>query len=226
MDIEFINVMIKAACLILCFTYIYGENPFYRLAEHMFIGLAAGHYIVMGIKNIDTLALAKIRIGYWWYFIPVVIGLLIYTRFYRKYLWISRYPYAIMIAVAIGLGIAGQFDTNWFQQTRATLMLPLTSFDNIFIIVGTILASLYFVFTKEQKGLYGRATQVGRWIMMFYFGITFGSVTMARMSVLIWNIYFLTTEPAIYVTVVAIISASLILGYEKLKRPVEAVVKA
>jgi hypothetical protein len=226
MDIEFINVMIKAACLILCFTYIYGENPFYRLAEHMFIGLAAGHYIVMGIKNIDTLALAKIRIGYWWYFIPVVIGLLIYTRFYRKYLWISRYPYAIMIAVAIGLGIAGQFDTNWFQQTRATLMLPLTSFDNIFIIVGTILASLYFVFTKEQKGLYGRATQVGRWIMMFYFGITFGSVTMARMSVLIWNIYFLTTEPAIYVTVVAIISASLILGYKKLKRPVEAVVKA
>lgn len=226
MDIEFINVMIKAACLILCFTYIYGENPFYRLAEHMFIGLAAGHYIVMGIKNIDTLALAKIRIGYWWYFTPVVIGLLIYTRFYRKYLWISRYPYAIMIAVAIGLGIAGQFDTNWFQQTRATLMLPLTSFDNIFIIVGTILASLYFVFTKEQKGLYGRATQVGRWIMMFYFGITFGSVTMARMSVLIWNIYFLTTEPAIYVTVVAIISASLILGYKKLKRPVEAVVKA
>lgn len=226
MDIEFINVMIKAACLILCFTYIYGENPFYRLAEHMFIGLAAGHYIVMGIKNIDTLALAKIRIGYWWYFTPVVIGLLIYTRFYRKYLWISRYPYAIMIAVAIGLGIAGQFDTNWFQQTRATLMLPLTSFDNIFIIVGTILASLYFVFTKEQKGLYGRATQVGCWIMMFYFGITFGSVTMARMSVLIWNIYFLTTEPAIYVTVVAIISASLILGYKKLKRPVEAVVKA
>jgi len=225
MDIEFVNVLIKAACLLLCFSYIYGENPFYRLAEHLFIGLAAGHYIVMGIKNIDSLAVAKIRIGQWWLIIPVVIGLLIYTRFYRKYLWISRYPYSIMIAVSIGLGIAGRFDTDWFQQTRATLTLPLNSFDNIFIIVGTILASLYFVFSKEQKGLYCRATQVGRWVMMFYFGITFGSVTMARMSVLIWNIYFLTSEPAIYVTGIGIVSAIAILGYKRLKRPVEAVVK-
>ena len=61
--------------------------------------------------------------------------------------------------------------------------------------------------------------------MMFYFGITFGSVTMARMSVLIWNIYFLTSEPAIYVTGIGIVSAIAILGYKRLKRPVEAVVK-
>ena len=225
MDIEILSLLIRAALLCLVMSYVYGENPFYRLAEHIFIGLAAGHTIVMGIKNIDSLALAKVRIGFWWYIIPVVLGLLIYTRFYRKYLWMSRYPYAIMIGVAMGLGIAGRFDTDWFQQTRATLMLPLTNLDNIFIIVGTILAALYFVFTKEHTGIYGRVTQVGRWVTMLYFGITFGSVTMARMSVLIWNIYFLTTDPPIYITAAAIIVATGLIMYTKIKKPLEIKVK-
>jgi len=190
-DLLTINILLKAFCTLIVLSYIYGENPWYRLGEHIFIGTAAGHAIVIGIKNIQTLAISKIVTGMWWYAIPILLGLLIYTRFSRKYLWLSRYPYAVLIGVTMGLEMAGRFESVWFRQTQATLALPLTSFDNIFIVVGTCLVALYFVFSKEHTGSYGNIVKVGRWVAMFYFGITFGSVTMARMSVLTWAIYFL-----------------------------------
>ena len=61
---------------------------------------------------------------------------------------------------------------------------------------------------------------------MFYFGITFGSVTMARMSVLIWNVYSITTYPSIYITAIAIVVATALIIYGRVKRPMEIKVKA
>jgi len=222
-DLVTMNIILRAACTLIILSYVYGENPWYRLGEHIFIGTAAGHAIVMGIKNIQTLAITKIVAGSWWYAIPILMGLLIYTRFSGKYLWLSRYPYAIMIGVAMGLNMAGRFESVWYKQTLATLQLPLTSLDNIYIIVGTCLVALYFVFSKEHTGTYGNTVKLGRWAAMFYFGITFGSVTMARMSVLCWRIYFLTQGSAIYVTIVAIIVAVASLVYIKMRKPAEIV---
>jgi len=220
-DISILNILIRAALTCMIFSYIYGENAWYRFGEHLFIGTASGHAIVMGIKNVQTLAFTKIVEGMWWYAIPVLLGLLIYTRFYRKYLWLSRYPYAIMIGISMGLGMAGRFDSVLFQQTYATLKLPLNSIDNILIVFGTMIIALYFVFSKEHEGTYGRVVKVGRWASMFYFGITFGSVTMARMSVLCWRIFFLTSDYAIYVTTLAVLVAIGSIIYIKNRKPAE-----
>jgi hypothetical protein len=50
---------------------------------------------------------------------------------------------------------------------------------------------MYFYFSKEHKGLYGKFSNVGVWFMMIGFGASFGYTVMARLSLLIGRLQFL-----------------------------------
>ena len=219
-DLDWISKLIGAMCTVAVLSYFYRENPFYRLFEHIFIGLTAGHAIVMGVRNVQTMAITKIVAGNIIYVVPVLIGLLIYTRFYRKYLWLSRYPYAFLIGTATGLGMAGQFDSVLFQQTVATFM-NLGNINGLIVAIGTVLCMLYFFLSREQKGAYGKATMLGRYFIMLYFGVYFGNISMGRISVMIWNLYILTGDPQKYVVIVSLFVAAAAILYSSRKQVVK-----
>jgi len=218
-DYDTLGKLIGAMCTCAILSYVYSENPFYRLFEHIFIGLTAGHALVMGIRNVQSLAFTKIMTGNFYYVVPIALGLLIYTRFHRKYLWLSRYPYAVIIGIATGLGMAGQFESVWFRQTVATF-LNLTNINNLIILLGTVVCSLYFFLSKEQKGMYANVTKIGRYFIMVFFGISFGSISMGRFSVMIWNINILTADPQKYVVIAALIVAAASILYSRRKKTV------
>jgi len=219
-EFETLGALIGAMCTCAVLSYFYSENPYYRLFEHIFIGLTAGHALVMGIKNVQDLAVTKIMVGNWVYVIPIILGLGIYTRFYRKYLWISRYPYGFLIGIGTGLGMAGQFDSVLFRQTVGTFT-NLTDVNNFIVFLGAILIMLYFFLSKEHTGTYGKVTRIGRWFIMFYFGITFGNISMGRISVMIWNVYILTGEPQRYVALAALIVGAASILYSRSKKAVK-----
>ena len=42
-----------AAFLTLCiFSFLYRDNPFYRFAEHLFVGVSAGYYIILNFWTV------------------------------------------------------------------------------------------------------------------------------------------------------------------------------
>ena len=52
------------AFLTLCiFSILHKENPFYRLAEHLYVGLAAGQAIAMGWLNVKNMSVTPLKIG-------------------------------------------------------------------------------------------------------------------------------------------------------------------
>ena len=57
--------------------------------------------------------------------------------------------------------------------------------NNIIILVGTICGLVYFYFSKEHKGLLGKASKVGIYFLMISFGASFGFAVMGRISLLI-----------------------------------------
>ncbi len=184
-----------AAFLTLCmFSFLYKDNPFYKFAQHLFIGTSMGYMIPFLYYNTfipyayEPLFLKKEYI----LIIPFIIGFMYWFRFSNKYSWVSRYPIAFTMGI-MGMGVPLNLHTQVFVQMR-TMMLPLYSINIILIFIGTVTILFYFFFSKAHTGAYGKITNLGIWFLMVGFGASFGYTVMARVSLLIGRIQFLLAD--------------------------------
>jgi len=103
------------AFLTLCtFSFLYKDNPFYKFAEHLVVGAAAGYFTIILWHNglVPKLMYDRLDDGSpWllfldssapWYLIPAFLGVLMWTRFSKNYAWISRWPLAMYIGIGAG----------------------------------------------------------------------------------------------------------------------------
>lgn len=209
---EKIGVYLSGLFLIACFSYLFKENRLYRYTEHIYVGFGAAHAIVMGWQNIKESALLPLRKGQLGALIPLILGCLLYTRFIRKFSYLSRLSLSFMMGVAAGVTITGVIEAQFIRQIRAT-MLPLTSLNNVVMVVGTASTLAFFLFVplgkakvenKNGRGsgqtAEGRAARpslmqlvstIGRATIMVAFGSSYGYVVMARLSYLISRLQFL-----------------------------------
>ncbi len=180
-----------AGILTLCaYSFLYKENPFYRLAEYLLVGVGAGYALVVGWTNILTKAVQPLQKGQIAVLIPVVLGLLLFARFSKKQAWLSRYPIALMVCIGAAVALSGTIKEQLIKQIGAT-MLPLNSLDNIVFVAGVVTVLSYFFFTfKPTTSIQRGSALVGRSFLMVAFGSMVGSVAMLRTSLLIGRIDF------------------------------------
>lgn len=179
------GVWIASLATLAIMSFAYKDNPFYRLVENLYVGVSAGHALVLGWGNIRDLGYTPmIKKGQWSLLIPIVLGILLYTRYYKPAAWISRIPIAFMMGIGTGLAISGTIGSQIVTQVKANF-ITLNTFSNIVIVLGTFGVLSYFFFLLEHKGPGGQVAQFGRYIMMVAFGAAFGSTVMGRMSLFI-----------------------------------------
>ena len=171
------------------------ENPFYRLVEHVYVGVAAAHSLVMGWESLQTTAFTPILENQEYIkVIPLLIGLLLYTRFFKGAMWMSRYPLAILVGIGTGLTIKGTISAQIIDQVQATIK-PLNSINNIIIFIGLLSVLMFFYFTRKNTNqVFNVSSKIGRYIMMIAFGALFGNAVMGRMSLMIGRVQFLLGE--------------------------------
>jgi len=202
---ETLGIWIGALCTLAIFSYLLRENPFFRTAEHLFIGMAAGIGIFYGYQSIVTNAWNPLfnpgdEPRQWFMIVPLVLGVLLYTRFLKKGKWISRIPLGFMVGVGSALAIRGVIGASFMNQITATMSLPLWGvmskfgIDSLLFILGVLGTLIYFYFSREQKGPFKVGASIGKWVMMIAFGASFGNTVMARMSLLVGRIYYLLGE--------------------------------
>jgi hypothetical protein len=88
-----------ASLVTLCiFSFLYKDNPFYKFAEHLFVGISAGYGITLEYYNVFLPNLWKplTQEGRLILIVPLIFGILLFTRFIRKYSWFSRWPMALI----------------------------------------------------------------------------------------------------------------------------------
>ena len=176
---------LAALSILALYSFLYKENPVYRFAEHLFVGIAAGHAISMAYGNVrDMAARPAIVDGKIALLIPCLLGILLFLRFSRKYSWIARYPIALIMGIGSGMALRGIPSSQILTQL-AGIFVPLTSISNIILFAGVIGTLFYFLFTKEHKGVIGGLASVGKWTMMVSFGATFGTTIFERLSLFI-----------------------------------------
>ncbi len=179
-----LGVWLAALTTLALYSFLYKENPAYRAVEHLYVGVAAGHAIAMGWVNVRDMGLQPIVQGKMLAIVPVILGILMFARFVRRYSWLARYPIALVVGTGSGLALRGIPPTQIIAQVRATF-IPLTSINNLIIFVGVLGTLAYFLFTQKHEGSFGALTRVGKWAMMVAFGGTFGTTIFERLSLLI-----------------------------------------
>lgn len=183
------------------YTFLYKDNPVYRLAESWLIGLSIGYTLVIFWQTtlIDNLFSPLFGEGRAIMIIPLILGLLMFSRFFKNISWMSRIPIAFMIGAGAGVSIPVMLYARTLKQVSASVM-PLIgdngvfNFEALVIAVGLLSTLAYFYFSREHKGAMGKAAKLGTYFLMIFFGTTFGYTVMSRMSTFIGRVDFLLTD--------------------------------
>lgn len=191
MSLETISNFVAAFFTLSIFSFLYKDNPFYKFAEAVFIGVSMGYAIPLVYENAfipfvyrPIFVEQKLLI-----LIPSVMGSLYIFRFSKNLGWLSRYPIVFGMAI-VGMSVPMSMHAYVLVQMRSA-MLPLDNLNMLLIFIGTVTILMYFFFSKEHKGVYGKITNIGIWYMMVGFGASFGYTVMARISLLIGRMQFL-----------------------------------
>jgi hypothetical protein len=196
--LQITGTWIAAGLTLAIFSFLYKDNPFYKMAEHLYVGVSAA-FAILYIWAFDVwpMLIEKFITSQgtekWILVVPAAFGLMMLSRWIPKISWISRWSIALTVGIAAGLGITGQIQGVLLPQIRGTLV-PLTSFNNILMVIGVIATLIYFYFSAAPKGVFKAGARVGVIFIMVAFGASFGYTVMARISLLIGRLNFLVTD--------------------------------
>jgi len=216
---ETLQLWIGALLTLMIFSFLYRDNPFYKFAEHLFVGVSAAYWMVQGFWNeIVPNLLAKLFPNQManiveaargsqvqsHYAIAGILGLILLTRLIPPIAWLSRWSMAFIIGYTAGTNLTRYLSSDFVTQVQSTLSRPLITgsganwfdtlmlnFSNLVIVGGVLCGLIYFFFSKEHTGAFGKMSRVGIWVLMVAFGASFGYTVMARISLLIGRIEFL-----------------------------------
>ncbi|MBI5303505.1 MAG: hypothetical protein HY868_15330 [Chloroflexi bacterium] len=204
-----IGALVGVILTLLVFSYLLGDTPLFRLAQALFVGVAAGYaatvaiYLVLWLKLFKPLS--EDPNGKWIYFFPLALGILLFAKLRATWAPIGNLPIAFLFGVGGALAIGGALGGTLVPQLSATIVSLAPSqgletlVNNAFLVIGTIGAFLSFRFIVPAKtsGLRAFDTvargwgRVGRWFIFVAFGAIFAGIAVSRLAILIDRVSFL-----------------------------------
>jgi hypothetical protein len=205
-----IGIWLAGFLTLAIFSFLYKDNPAYRLAEHIFAGLSTGYYVGLIYQSVIIQQLANPMADHWhgafagdqagyhimklaFLIVAGILGIMMFARFFPKISWISRYPLAFVMGNTAGIFLMSELHGRLLAQISATFVSLIDPL-NIIIFVGVIVTLIYFYFSKEHAGVLGGAARVGIWFIMIAFGAHFGYTVMGRISLLIGQVQFILID--------------------------------
>ena len=197
-----IIIWVGAVFTLLLYSILYRENPLYRFAEHVFVGLAAGYsaYTIWNTILYPEWYTPLFVKGKWLWALALVAGGMYFMVYNRRLSWMSRMVMLLLLGFDAGAYVrlwAGDWVPQLGDSFRPLIgpAKPYIQFTNIIFVATMLAVMVYFLFSFEQRnrGVRNTAT-TGRWLMMIAFGAMFGSTVMARMSLFIGRLTFLFQE--------------------------------
>lgn len=211
-----LGIWVAAFFTLAIFSFMYCDNPAYKLAEAMIVGVSAAYWMVVGFwEVIVPNLLGKLMPGVikaWampgleaeadlLYIVPLTLGILLLWRLAPQGAWISRWPMAFIVGVFCGLRLVTFIHADFLSQISNSIV-PLVvmadsgfslwdSLRNLILLVGILTCLVYFFFSVEHRGVVGKAANVGTWFLMITFGAAFGYTVMGRIALLAIRLEFL-----------------------------------
>jgi hypothetical protein len=134
-------------------SFLYKDNPIYKLCEAIFVGISAGYWFVsLFFQNLlpklfDSLGITKmlgftnengafqnILAGHYdiriWNVLAGILAIMMLLRLVPKLGWISRWPLGVIVGTTAGLYMVTYFQSNFLSQLQNTI-IPLVDIGKI-----------------------------------------------------------------------------------------------
>ncbi|MBD3170704.1 MAG: hypothetical protein GF307_14595 [candidate division Zixibacteria bacterium] len=187
---------LAALLTLFIFSFLYRDNVFYKFAERLVAGVSAGYWTILLYHTsfTDKVIVPIFEQQHYWYIIPSILGIMMWTRFSRKWAWLSRISLAFYIGIATGVALPIAMYASIYRQLQASMVsisLDWAGINSALVTIGLLCSLAYFYFSKEHDGWFGGISRVGIYTLMIGFGAGFGLTVMGRISLLIDRVLFL-----------------------------------
>lgn len=211
MPIELISALVGLILTLMVFSYLIGDNPLFRIAVYLFIGVASGyaatvvwHYVLVpklfqSISTLNPLAL-----------IPFVFGISLLAKLSPRIAWIGNFAMAVLVGVGAAAAVGGALLGTLMPQAQAAidgfdvlsagsgLELASRLLEGVIMLGGTVftLASFHFSTGRAADGVPKRnrilegIAWVGRIFIAITLGVLFAGVYMSALTAMIERLSF------------------------------------
>src|SRR4030043_1016893 len=105
-------------------SFLYKDNPIYKLAEHIYVGVAAGYLLVLAVVQTikpnfwDCVAplFTAAHGGQWIRLGAGIFGIMFLLRLHKKTSWVSTFPLAVMVGTFAALRMTGLANSDLVGQ--------------------------------------------------------------------------------------------------------------
>ncbi|MCB2171433.1 hypothetical protein KQH65_01705 [archaeon] len=189
------------------YSILYRENPWYRLAESIYLGVAVGYAVGQDLKYIRD------QWGGQWsssglmmfaFIIVMFVGVLWYARFNKSLFYLYRWPLAIVVGTGIGMALKTVVFSQFLDQIVSQANTPffvagdmVQTINNILVQIMVPCVLLYFWFTGEtrESAPMKVVEKIARYTMMAGFGSAYGYTVLTRYSLFIGRAQYLLGIP-------------------------------
>ena len=213
-----IGVWLAAILTLFIMSFLVSDNPFYKTAEAIVIGVSAAYWMVLSFWTgiVDKLlvnlipdttrawavpGLPESAQFDWIYLIPLILSCMLVWRLSPKGGWIARWPLAFIIGATAGFRLLSHLESDFLLQIKSTITTLYVagaegfqfwpSVSAVVILLSVLCCLVYFFFSMEHKGAVGKTARAGIFVLMITFGAAFGLTVMGRITLLTERFDFL-----------------------------------
>jgi heme/copper-type cytochrome/quinol oxidase subunit 2 len=211
---DLIWLIVSFVLTVCIFSYLFGDNPLFRLATGLLIGVTAGY---LAVTIIYQVLLPKLVVpllqGSLTVLIPLFLSGLLLTKLSPRLSRLGNFSMAYLVACGAAIAIGGALLGTLFTQVKGAMnsMAPASTasvdqkwtliLEGGFILLGTIASLAYFNFgTRENKNKTGKRppmvrlfSAVGQFFIAVTLGAVFAGVLTSTITALIERSDFLFT---------------------------------
>ena len=127
-------IWVGALATLAIMSYLYKDNPFYKFAEYLFVGVASGYYLSTYYQNVivpnlfspvadGVQALSQGDVTHdLWRVIALILGVMLFSRTLPGPSWPSRWPMGLLVGAYSGLAIMGFGQGDLMAQIQDSFM--------------------------------------------------------------------------------------------------------
>jgi hypothetical protein len=212
MSIEVISGFVGFLLTLLVFSYLLGDNPLFRFAIYLFIGVASGYAAAVILRTVLLVKFTSLETNnpnqlILNVVIPLVIGVTLFAKLSPRTSSIGNIAMAILVGVGAATAIGGALIGTLLPQSQAAM----NAFDlasplggnpfvklgtGIVMLLGTVftLASFHFSVGRAPDGtpkpnpILNGVASVGRIFIAITLGVLFAGVYLAALTAMIERI--------------------------------------
>jgi hypothetical protein len=209
-----IGLFIGFILTLLIYSYILGDNPAYRLAVHLLVGVSAAYAAVVVLRQVILPVFAQLIINpasvdslLW--LAPILLALLLILQRLPRFAWLGDNALALLVGVGAAVALMGAVVGTLLPQTLAWYAPDEGSFtpwQGLMMAALTVCTLLTFHFTgpRAENGAWRRpwwqqgAVQVGQAVLMITFGALFAGILSTSLVLLTERLGFYFTQFMLY----------------------------